>query len=1057
MNAIAFALLLAAIGGGPEVSGILRVDGRWEYPHYLGFRPADGTEVDVNPPRMSWPYLPQVIPQQRVIPATEFTLQFSRSGDFSRPDFERVTQYNFENALPVMEPGEWRWRVGYAVGTAEEQWSVARRFTVGPDAVRWDRTVIDRAAERLAALARPRLAPGDGDFAAWRQRLEADPDGAVWLRSLIQQAERATRQRWWRDFPTTDVAGQSAYDEQQFANMARDLAAAAFAWRLTGDERFAAARDHAVALARFPQGGLASPEYHGAPRKWPTQITEMLAVCYDLFHEQLSDEQSETIRGSIAWRLEAVYLQRHSWRLDDGLARSGVAVFCSSHPYENFMWSLPAVLLLAGDLELADALVPLCLNYLTGVSSAHGPDEGWNEGLAYGSWKGATMLQAALTTHLLLPELELGRSPYFVRLGQWYRHLLPLGIERLSFGDYAAEPQRALATQSSIFRHLAWLTGEPTFTHRWRAIAEQLGVRPSGRVWLDLLASDRLILPPPEDAEPARAVFPEAGWVMASTHAPSDRAAFDRAVGMIFQCRPMGGFSHSFRNENDFVWHAYGRTLAAGGGGTAYPDPHSRHSISHHVILVDGHGQQGDPRQPARPFVGRLLAHHPFEPPAGPGGADDALVWVGDATNAYPQEVGLARWHRYVVFLGGEVFVVFDDLAMRPEADPARFSWLFHIAPQVPLQIDSASPGFHYTLGEVAARVALAGPADALEIADQPGRQGFVNRITGEDLYDHTVERLKGAGRTLARDQWMAHNLWVTNRQPAQQWQFLAVLSAAPVGETLPTVSFTGQSVATVRLLDGRQWTVSFDPTVPGDVTLDPAELRGWAESSDPASLPTSGTRERLVLAGDDYQVEWLFRENFDRGLAHWVLEGNAEVQVEDQRLVIRNRDPETRTAATLWLRPELPERAVVRFRASVLPPDEGNAANLNLILHARELDGQPVRFGRSGQYRLYHELPNYIVTFTGGFAPGWSRARRNPGFELLHESDLRAEVGRDYEIAVTIDAGRLRYYVDGVRIHDVVDPQPLPAGRFAIRTWSTNAAWSDLQVGRLHHGPQPD
>ncbi len=181
------------------------------------------------------------------------------------------------------------------------------------------------------------------------------------------------------------------------------------------------------------------------------------------------------------------------------------------------------------------------------------------------------------------------------------------------------------------------------------------------------------------------------------------------------------------------------------------------------------------------------------------------------------------------------------------------------------------------------------------------------------------------------------------------------------------------------------------------------------------------------------------------------MLEGNAEVQVEDQRLVIRNRDPAARTTATLWLRPELPQRAVVRFRASVLPPAEGNAANLNLILHAREQDGQPVRFGRSGQYRLYHELPNYIVTFTGGFAPGWSRARRNPGFELLHETDLRAEVGQDYEIAVTIDEGRLRYYVDGKRVHDIVDPQPLPAGRFALRTWTTNAAWSHVQVGRLH------
>ena len=70
------------------------------------------------------------------------------------------------------------------------------------------------------------------------------------------------------------------------------------------------------------------------------------------------------------------------------------------------------VLLTAGDLEVSDELTPLCLNYLTGVTSAHGPDEAWNEGLAYGSWKGQTMLGASMYTMLLLPELKLDKNPY---------------------------------------------------------------------------------------------------------------------------------------------------------------------------------------------------------------------------------------------------------------------------------------------------------------------------------------------------------------------------------------------------------------------------------------------------------------------------------------------------------------------------------------------------------------------------------------------------------------------------------------------------------------------
>lgn len=75
---------------------------------------------------------------------------------------------------------------------------------------------------------------------------------------------------------------------------------------------------------------------------------------------------------------------------------------------------------------------------------------------------------------------------------------------------------------------------------------------------------------------------------------------------------------------------------------------------------------------------------------------------------------------------------------------------------------------------------------------------------------------------------------------------------------------------------------------------------------------------------------------------------------------------------------------------------------------------------------------------------------RRDPGFQMLHEANIRSEVGKEYQILVTVQKGRLRYYLNGHKYHDVNDPSPLPGGRFAIRTWSTNAWWSDLQFGRV-------
>ncbi|MGC9318481.1 MAG: DUF4962 domain-containing protein, partial [Armatimonadota bacterium] len=680
-------LVSAMLGATLPDGGLIPLDSRSHYPHFLGFRPGDGQVVDCTPPRISWPYVQGTIttghPTQRL-----FTLQIAPTDEFADPVVEvRDTPYNFYNALPVLEEGTWHWRVGYRLADEPLRWSDSRSFIVTEDAVEWDRTVIERAPQLLGAKAHPRLGPTDGDWEAFRATLEADEHAAEWLAEVLKIAENAGGRDWWTDFPETDRKDATGLDGADWAKIAWELANCALAYRLTRDESLLPGIDHVVALASFPKGGQSSPEYHADVRKWPTQVTEHLAVCYDLWHPELSEGQREQILASIGWRLHATYLEAASWLRSDGTAHvRGVAVFPASHPFENFVWSMPAALLTAGDLELSDELVPLTLNYLTGVTSGHGPDEGWNEGLAYGGWKGLSMLYAAMHTQLLLPELHLGRSPYFQRLGEWYAHILPLGIRRLSFGDYAQGPEGQRGTQLHIFKLLAWLTDDGRTTRRYHALAGEVGYRRSARPWLDLSAAARLQMPEPRPYSPS-AVFPEAGWVMVSTAPPSDREAFEDATGMIFTCRPRGGYSHSFRAENDFVWYAHGQTLSVGAGG-AYPDPHSRHSMSHNVIMVDGQGQDWNSRDPAYPYCGRLLAYRE---------GDGYTWWVGDATHAYQNVPGLLRWHRHVVFLDGRAFVIFDDLAMREDADPAQFSWLLHVDQPVELSIDGRPCGSVFT------------------------------------------------------------------------------------------------------------------------------------------------------------------------------------------------------------------------------------------------------------------------------------------------------------------------------------------------------------------------
>jgi hypothetical protein len=53
------------------------------YSRYVNFRPADGATVNLNPPRFSWPYLPDIVPESTNVPGQIFTFQISSTQDFS--------------------------------------------------------------------------------------------------------------------------------------------------------------------------------------------------------------------------------------------------------------------------------------------------------------------------------------------------------------------------------------------------------------------------------------------------------------------------------------------------------------------------------------------------------------------------------------------------------------------------------------------------------------------------------------------------------------------------------------------------------------------------------------------------------------------------------------------------------------------------------------------------------------------------------------------------------------------------------------------------------------
>lgn len=265
----------------------------------------------------------------------------------------------------------------------------------------------------------------------------------------------------------------------------------------------------------------------------------------------------------------------------------------------------------------------------------------------------------------------------------------------------------------------------------------------------------------------------------------------------------------------------------------------------------------------------------------------------------------------------------------------------------------------------------------------------------------------------------------------------------------------TGSFRADLAIADEDPWAPVDHPArrrlaLPENPAADPdgngyTELEEWLHQLDRGV--ESGGRSWLAREQvcEDFTAEsWARR---------WAIEGSADFQASGGRLTVTTKptaagdDP----GATLWWKEPLPANVLIEFTAGAMLPAENNAANLNLILHAKEVDGSSYRFGRSGKYGGYHALPNYILTLTGGFQEGWARVRRNPSFHLLAENrEIRSEPGRVYRVRVAIVEGRVRCWLDGRLIHDVQDAAPLDGGHFALRTWKSRVWWSDLRVYSL-------
>jgi hypothetical protein len=212
---------------------------------------------------------------------------------------------------------------------------------------------------------------------------------------------------------------------------------------------------------------------------------------------------------------------------------------------------------------------------------------------------------------------------------------------------------------------------------------------------------------------------------------------------------------------------------------------------------------------------------------------------------------------------------------------------------------------------------------------------------------------------------------------------------------------------------------------------------------------------EREIRAGDEVFRGTLLRQGIGADFDDWFEEGLGRFSMP--RPGVMEVDA-VEGGYTAFLRTELPDDLLVRYRCTTLPPQGQN--NINIISHCQPPERGEWPIVEAGRYKGYREMPNYIVTFVGGYnefegvreCDGRQRLRRNPGFALIDEKEVYpSDLERPYEITFTVLGGRVRYYIDGQKVFDWQDPEPITGGGFfAFRTYKTHEVYEDLVILEL-------
>jgi hypothetical protein len=719
----------------------------------------------------------------------KWTLQIATDRSFQEVVFEEHDcLYNFYNAIPPLEDANrFYWRVQEHTTDGKQRWSTARSFSIASDAQIWDRSQL--LNKSLWPRSHPRILWNQDSWKEIKQLKDNDPFSTEIFDQIIGTAEATLRQSWWKNFPRTDSDPSLSYFE-----ISKNVLLVGLAHKLTGENRYRGHKERMLQIASWePGSGYSSPE--GMPptrQKWSTHLNEELALYYDWFYHDLSSSERAIFIGSLRWRLKHT-LWSFIFYHDKGLTVRGgnLQVRGSSHAFQNAMVSLTGCLAVWDELPEAEKGLEYLLNYLVGVTTPFGSVEAHNEGPGYGNGKTTWLADAVWSVKTALPHTNIEKLPQIEGLIEFFNYLTPVGMTRSSFGNRGFNESDWVGRRYSGNILLGYLTGSQ----------QAIGNAVASRKRLEEIDKAAKIYTPwtgyvlpyyanrPESAIEARSVriWPIAGWVSAGSIPPSQYRKWKQNVGLIFTARPHGSYSHAFGSDNSFDLFAYGQVLAHGGGGTGNKDQFADSSMSHNTVLIDGRGQQSS--QESIPWSARLAAFR----------EESSFVYIaGDATPAYGAKSKLVYFLRHVLFIRGQYFVIYDDLASEAE-NGSTFQWLYHLNQEANLKIND-NTSFDLAVNDVHLSVKHIAHTSALEIENRPGDEGRVNPMTDEK---YTFASARKRGSRVTEDMRYAQHIWVSTRTRSSKHNFLAVLYPTKEGQKAVRIEGISDHAVAVTTSDG--------------------------------------------------------------------------------------------------------------------------------------------------------------------------------------------------------------------------------------------------------------